>query len=518
MPRSLRPDISVHSFNQSKFFNPVKNLHWNGFRSTDKIFSLDTLAEQLSLLHPSYKQSSLFERAISFYSDIPASKRLALQREYLAHINHDQYATIYPAFLKGNDIQLLRSQTEKIASSCLKFARDLVIHKGVPESFKKFIRDTYPQESQTYDTILATNLLNYSAHYEDKRWQDVARQLPLYAECGVDYMYADEKAIFAELQFSYQSYPHHLDILSSANAALLPELMQDIERPDFCTRRVDLINSYIRVIADHLSIDENDISRIVVDAWAMTKHPCRNYKILAHQLKGTYKTFDEFNHDAASYRNALKEDAPTFIFNQALLYLMDPRELFGSIIHEQLEHYPNLNVKELYDDYMDQRAFLANSPIVDLLNDKAMYALIPALYEYYQGEKFTGNISLPHPVWNKDEPLYADKDFVEAIKSDKNDHVICHRYLESGDGIRVGRNMTQEEWGTFIDSYVMEKPYLFISRNYINMKPDLSLRMYYSGMETRDQSYHETSDAILGRINPSGSLVDESHFFVCYPS
>jgi uncharacterized circularly permuted ATP-grasp superfamily protein len=205
------------------------------------------------------------------------------------------------------------------------------------------------------------------------------------------------------------------------------------------------------------------------------------------------------------------------MFNQTLSWFFEKNKFFEPIQNERLEVYETISLPGAWQDYLNHKLFLANPPVIDVLNDKAIYGFLPALAEFYFGFKSDIDVSHPVPVWSAADPLQIDAIILDYLLKNKDACVLCHRYLEAGDGIRVGYGTSQEDWVAFIERYVREKPYLFIYRDFFKMDPDTTFRLYASGnlAFTDAPASVETSDALLGRLNHSGSLLQQSHFFVC---
>jgi hypothetical protein len=414
-------------------------------------------------------------------------------------------------------MEKMKSQTELVFHAAILFAKDIAAGGGKTDLFRNHLSKKWSFEVECFDSVIATSLYNYGRFAEKEQAAKYAARASdpnLYAECGIDLMYGEQGWLLAELQFSYQSYPQNLQTLFRGVKKACPELMEASKESTYPQRRAEQIEAFIHSISN-----ENEARRLVVDAWTAIKHPTRNYKELANQISADYFLFDDFSkyEKEPKYKDLVKDADKVFIFNQALLYFLDPVPFFEPILHERLEEYDSLELTGLFEDYISGKTHLANSPIIDLLNDKAIYRLLPYLVDFYFDKKLEIPVSTPHPLWSLASPLSGNDAILTKLMEHKNDWVICHRYLEAGDGIRVGRYSSDDEWRDFIENYVKEKPYLYVGREYFPMNPDTSFRIFCSGLFRDKEASIETSDELLGRINPRGSLTERSHFFLCQP-
>jgi hypothetical protein len=504
------------SFNKKKYFNPQKNLHWQSFFTTNRLYSIEKYANELAELQPSYRNHEMFDRSVNFFETITDKERTEAQKRYFDLINHDQTATIFAAFEARQKVDLIRESSKIALTAMLSLVKENAISLGQPESFLGFLKKERPHSWQEAQSILETSLYNYSYFSKNTSLAHLAATAPLYAECGVDIMQSASGYHLAEFQFSYQTYPHTLDILYSASKRLFPNIFEAIPSGTYTSRRINLLHKFFESVAAYTSTAPDDINYCVIDAWAMSKHPMRNYKVLAQQLKASYFLFDDFYEEGKSYLTDISSKKITCLFNQPLAYFMDRHRLFTPILHERIEEYRHLHLEQLTEDYLNKNLFLTTPPLLDILNDKAIYALIPLATKYYTEAEYIMPISTPSILWDIQNPLLVDKSRIAALLADKDQYVICHRYLEAGDGVRIGKYMEDDEWRNFIETYVIEKPYLFIVREYIPMNPDISLRCFCSSLLYEGKHLFESSDTLLGRIAFDRSVAESSYFFQLY--
>jgi len=511
--------MSDKSFYKNKIFNPEKNLHWAGFHTTDGLYSLSKFNDLFAKREGSYGKISYFHRTLEYFSRYSQQELNEFQRQYLNLINHDQFACIYPAFMDEEEMLFLREEGSKFFQSAVLFTKDLASNSGTVPKFLTYLKAKNPQKIDLLNQVLSTSLYNYSFFNKNIDYAKISNQAPLYADCGIDFMYNGGDWILAELQFSYQSYPQNLHTLYKGLQKLFPELLENTTFSSYPDRRLKQLRKTIENIAEYKGQNIAEVKKIILDAWTATKHPTRNYKKLATQLDAEFYLFDEFitYRKSKNYKDIRRDTETLFMFNQPLLYFLDSDSFFEPILCERLEEYNNLCLTGLYEDYIKQRAFLANPPLIDILNDKAIYGLLPDMVEYYLEEKVDIPVSVPTPVWSLEDPLNPDQVVLTGLRKDKDRYVLCHRYLEAGDGIRVGKSLSVDEWNQFIETYVLEKPYLYVVRDLFFMDPDTTFRLYTCGNVGADGKFQsiETSDALLGRINPTGTLLEQSYFFLC---
>jgi len=505
-------------FNTAVAFDAQHSLHDPPLRTTRKLFSVDKFLDMFAALEPSYGNLPYFRDACAHFADHSPEDLKELQQQFLEKTNHDQFATMYPAFIGRAEMDMRAHEAGIAMRAGVHFARDVVAGRGAAPQFRKYLVENAPNDVAYLDSLLTTSLFNYA---RDASAEDAARYAtrvayyPLYAECGTDFMVGADGWRFAELQFSYQSYPHHLTGLHKAAQSLFPELMAGSTPATYPIRRLAALEEFIADIATRTN--RRNVRRVVLDAWTATRHPMRNYTGLARDLRASYLLFDDFadGPNALRYTDHAAGDAPLFLFNQPLMYFLEPTPLFAPILHERLEVYDNTRLTGLVEDYLSGKVHPTNSPVTDLLNDKALYRLLLHLARFYLGQELTTPISMPHPLWSLSDPLQPDEPILAMLRANKDRYVICHRYLEAGGGVRIGRDMTQAEWDAFTLTYVRAKPYLFIYRAYYPMDPDTSLRIYACGNFRSSGDTIETSDGMLGRVNPGGSLLQKSYFFLC---
>lgn len=509
-------------FFAQKNYDAERNLHWPGFKTAHELYTLSKFTEFFAKKAEAYERIPFFKKTVENFAFYSQEQLHDFQNKYLDIINHDQFASIYTAFMPRSGMDELRETGKQFFQAGCRFAQELAAGKGRHAAFETWLSREHPEMLEPFRQAVNTSLLNYARYDTDGRYGILAAEAPLYAECGIDFMYDGSQFRFAELQFSYQSYPHNLDTLYAGLKKLFPVLMIGTAQSTYTDRRLAQLSKAVNNIAAFRGLDADSIRKVVLDAWTATRHPTRNYKALARSMGADYWLFDEFDDRLAhgqmrSYENLTRHDKALFMFNQPLAWFFEPHPFFAPIQNEKLEVYPHIGLPGAWEDYLERKLFLANPPVIDLLNDKAIYEFLPLLAEFYTGFKSAIEVSHPAAVWDETDPLKMDQAMYKRLIEKKDECVLCHRYLEAGDGIRIGKNTSVDEWAAFIERYVAEKPYLFVCRDFFKMDPDITFRLYASGnLEFNGGGASvETSDALLGRLNHSGSLLEQSHFFVC---
>jgi hypothetical protein len=322
--------------------------------------------------------------------------------------------------------------------------------------------------------------------------------------------------MLAEFQARYSTpYPHLLTDMDSAYKAALPEMFTryKLQSETFAERRNRML---LDCMERFTSSGEGDASRIVLDAWAYLENRGANLIRTSQQLDADFVLFDDLQRVQNVHEKAYRNKRLA-IFNQPPLNLIDPSdELFERVNAEGLESYEELGWPGLLDRYLAGEVFMANNPMSDIVNDKAIYAVLPELARIFFGE----NIELPivdsMPCWSLDDHRKPNKQTLSEAKANRDQYVIAHRYLEGGMGIRVGPVTSSEEWDSFIDTFVEDRPYLYVIRSYFPMDPDMSLRILASASMqdlTADvqEAELEFTDTLYARLTTQPPLSTDNH-------
>src|SRR5207247_500065 len=140
-----------------------------------------------------------------------------------------------------------------------------------------------------FDSVMRTSLLNYLAFTDEPRYQALAEKSPVFADCGIDFMITEQGPIFAELQFSHQSYPQSLMVLQHSYQLLCSELLDSLSAAncDYQFRYEALLQKTINLWTQ-LRPENAASGKYLIDAWAMPEHLSRNNKMLATTLEMNY--------------------------------------------------------------------------------------------------------------------------------------------------------------------------------------------------------------------------------------
>ncbi|MBX9690487.1 MAG: circularly permuted type 2 ATP-grasp protein [Candidatus Obscuribacterales bacterium] len=492
----------------------VEWLSWKGY-SEKKRVSLNGWLNGFSF------PSRLFERVpfcIESYDVLrekDTDERLAIQSDLFERTNHSVMATQFMGIIRSKENKWLREQISLCLKTMIKLMQIVSVDDIDGPALKQLL-DVLPAKTAEYlRSSLESSLYFYANGKVKKPFARVEEQA-LYIELGVDILASGLNFMMAEFQVRYATpYAHLIDDMSAAYQAIFPGLFKKfgLKAETFSTRRRDIFNACAESFT---AMSGEPVARVLVDAWAYENNSGANLKRTAEQLGMDYVLFDELsktqNLIERTYRNKR-----LCIFNQAPLNLLDPSDLlFQRVNAEQLENYDELSWTGLLQRYLDGQVFMANSPMTDLLNDKALYAAIPDLARHFFGETLELSISEDMACWSPSDYHQVHEANLNWAKNNKNKAVIAHRYLEGGLGIRVGPATSAEEWESFIETFVCDRPYLYVVRKYFPMDPDFSLRLIASSSlknlsEDLSNFKAEYTDTIFARLTTQSPLSAENH-------
>jgi hypothetical protein len=490
-----------------------ENLNWQDYSVSKKV-SLDNYVEKLLLPLALYKQMPLCHESVADFLQRPQSERVELQKAFFKELDDSALMTPYCGFIAKTKLDALRSDLE-IYSRCMLYLARLAAHGGAfTIEQDKYLKALKPERLAALKSALATSKLNYAECPDGQRlFAHIDRQ-PLYAEMGIDIMSSGDNLVLAEFQVRYTSpYPHLLAKFFDAYKRLVPDLFERFkpQRERFADRRA----LFIETAYEHMSsIMDGAPERLLIDAWAYLENYGANWKALADSANMTYTLFDDFKKEQNLTERKYRR-SNIFVFNQPSLHLLDPDEaVFQPINSEKLETYPELAWPGLARKVCDGSAYFLNSPVTDLINDKALYSFLPDLAALLYGKEPTLPVIEAVPAWSLADPAAPDRDMLEVVRANQADYVITHRYLEGGLGIRVGAKETEEEWSSFLDTFVADRPYLYVYRKYFKMEPDVALRLLVSSLGQDAQLSSEPemtfTDTVYGRFSPDGHITSET--------
>ena len=207
------------------------------------------------------------------------------------------------------------------------------------------------------------------------------------------------------------------------------------------------------------------------------------------------------------------------IFNQPPLNLIDPSDkLFEMVNSEKLESYDELCWSDLLERYLDNQVFIANSPLSDIINDRAHYTrCCLQLCKMFFDEDIVLPIVESMPCWDLNDSKKTNEQVLKLAREKKDDYVLAHRYLEGGMGFRVGHVTSKDEWESFIDTFVVDRPYLYVLRSRFEMDPDMSVRVL-SAMSmpqltssVESDANYELTDTLYARLTTQPPLGTDNH-------
>lgn len=473
--------------------------------------------------------SRLFERVpycIESYDilrDLESDDRLDIQRDLFERTDHSVMATAYMGIIRKNESDWLKGQL----NICLKTMARLVqitaeddIHGA---ELTKVLSSLPQASSAALKSALESSLYFYANGKMRKPFEKVM-QHPLYLELGIDILANGLQFSLAEFQVRYATpYPHLLRNMSDSYAEIFPQLFQrfGLSKESFSQRRFQMFSECMDRFKN---LTEEEPAKIVVDAWAYLENSGANLKATAREFGMDYIVFDDLTRAQNIYERAYR-DRKLVIFNQPPLNLLDPSDdLFQRVNFEKLETYDELAWEGLLHRFINGQVFLANSPISDLVNDKALYSLIPDLCKLFFGQSVDLPIVDTMPCWSEEDYTKPNAQTLAWAIANKDKAVIAHRYLEGGLGIRVGPCTSKEEWDSFIETFVFDRPYLYVIRSYFPMDPDFSLRLLASMSlpEFRQDIQNastEFSDTIFARLSTQSPLTTDNHrSFLIFPT
>lgn len=271
-----------------------------------------------------------------------------------------------------------------------------------------------------------------------------------------------------------------------------------------------------RCMDEFSALGAGEPEKIVIDAWAFLKNDGANLRPTAEEFNAEYIVFDDVTRKQNQYEQA-NRGKRLCVFNQPPLNLLDPdNEIFAVVNAEKLEWYDELGWEGMVDSYLKGLIFMANAPMSDIINDKGLYSAVPALAKILYGVDMTLPVVDATPCWDLDDPRKPNETTIAMLKANKDTLVLAHRYLEGGMGIRVGHTVTREEWESFIDTFVVDRPYLYVVRTYFPMDPDMSLRWLSCGylphyLADSGQADLQFSDSAYARLTTSPPLATDNH-------
>jgi hypothetical protein len=472
-------------------------LSWSGFSSRDYQSQAGRIPG-LSRWDPRFDALPLFAPAAKYLKHRPAEEVERLQALLLDRTDHRVALSIYTGVIGGEAARRLRHDITLALRALIGLCRLLAAPEGQAalEPFATHLKARHPDVLPRFRTVLHTSRFHYQHFAPTAGLDRLLDALPLFVECGVDWMMGAAGPVLAEFQLGCQTYPDALAIAHAACADLLPELFAEhrVEPDDYPRRRRDLIAAARdRFFA---GTAREKTRAVVLDAWARLAHRGGHHRPLAQELGMDYLLFDDLARDRPPPDHALTAVEKLFVFNQPAVYLLDPDdEHFRCFNSLGLESYPALAWPGLMREHLRGRVLFTSSPWTDLLNDKALYVFLPQLVEFFFGEGLSLPVIDARELWDREDPTRVEPSLFAWVREHRDSCVLAHRYLEGGMGIRVGKYLAQPEWERFL-ARVARHPDQFIVRGYYPMDPVHSLRLLAAALV-------EGGDVAAGRVEVS---------------
>lgn len=492
----------------------VEWLSWKGYSERKRV-SLNGWTSGFAFPTRIFEKIPYCIESYSVLRELESEKRIQIQQSLFDKTSHSVMATSFMGIINPTEFAHMKEQLTLCLHTAVRLMQIVATDDIEGKELKSVLASIPEGKAKQLKTVLQSSLYFYANGTIRKPFEKVLKD-PLYLELGIDILSNRDQLQLAEFQVRYAlPYPHLMQDMSDAYADLLPELFKQfgLKGETFLARR----NALLKKALQKFSAKEKDEpTRLVIDAWAYLENSGANLKSMADDLEMEYVLFDDLHKAQNLYERANRKKRLA-IFNQPPLNLLDPdSELFHRLNVEKFEDYDELAWVGLLEKYLKGEVFLANSPIFDLLNDKALYPVLPALSQHFFGKEISLPIVPALPCWSLEDHNKPYDEVLAWARVSKDQAVIAHRYLEGGLGIVVGPATTQAEWESFIETFVMDRPYLYVVRDFFEMDPDFSLRflaaMYAPKLSAPiSKAQTEVSDTIFARMTTQSPLSTDNH-------
>ena len=147
--------------------------------------------------------------------------------------------------------------------------------------------------------------------------------------------------------------------------------------------------------------------------------------------------------------------------------------------------------------------------------------LSPGIVAFFTGERLGVPVVGCEPLWELEHPGQPAGATIARALRDKDAWVLCHRYLEGGQGIKIGASLPEPQWQRLFDVYVAEHPSHFILRPYVRMAPAQSLRVPACGLFDAQDGVEITRVArgLMGRMSahsPIDNVAEGGTLYWCF--
>lgn len=504
----------------------VEWLSWRGYTERKRI-SLAGWTEGFSMPARYLERVPYCVESYKHLRGVDVEKRIEMQKYMLDSTDHSVMGSIYLGVMRPREMEWLRDQLEKCVLTILSFVQMTASDDIQGDELARVFKQLSPDSARYFRSALESSLYFYANGKVRKPFAKILQQ-PMYMEFGIDVLTCGLQFMLAEFQVRYATpYPHLLDDFNNTYETIVPELFTKfgLQSETFAKRRLEVLTDcFERFEAGHSPgsaglphATQESPTRIVLDAWAYLDNKGANWKTLVPQLQAEYILFDDLLKTQNVYEKQYRNKR-LCIFNQPPLNLIDPpHSLFERVNAEKLETYDELCWTDLLERYLNNQVFLANSPLADMVNDKALYTVIPEMSQILFGESIELPIVETLPCWDLDDYTKPNEEVLKLARDQKDDYVIAHRYLEGGMGIRVGHVTTMEEWDSFIETFVIDRPYLYVLRSRFEMDPDMSVRVLAATSmpshtaDVQTSAKCELADTLYARLTTEPPLGADNH-------
>lgn len=492
-----------------------KVLSWRGY-TVKKRYTQDSWSENYGQPAAYFEQIPYCIESYSQLRKLEAAQRTNLQRNYFERCDQSVMGNIYMGLVRKEEAARIREQLKLCISTLLRLMQLMAREDLNGPEFQKLFKSISPAAAQHLKSSLASSVHYYANDCGGDLFKGVLDQ-PFYLELGTDILVNRTDLLLSEFQVRYATpYPHLLTNMCEAYAELLPDLWKrfDLKIDRFEEER----NKYLARALEKFAAMKPDSKPVpmLLDAWAYMQNTGANWIKLARDFQMNYLLFDDLVKGRNFYETAYQNGRLSF-FNQPALSLVDPaHRAFARVNSERFEWYDELEWAGLTERFLKGDIFIANSPLSDIANDKAFYPALTELSKYFFAQELKLPVMHCSRCWSDDDYTKPNLDVIASMRANKDNYVLAHRYLEGGLGIKVGRLIDQASWETFIDTYVLTRPYLFVARDLFEMDIDFAFRILSAGYQDRIDEVTSApeifvSDSFYARFTTTSPIMADNH-------
>jgi hypothetical protein len=489
-----------------------------GFTSFSR-HSYEVRAEDLARIDSRLGQVAPFSPVCAHLQALTCEARKRIQLALLNEADHGYPYSIRLGVLSSNDATWLREEVTNAYHAFLLFIRargsKSTVRRKSLTGFLSFLRSKSTELHDNFLSFLNTSALNYTRDCPIAGADDIFDRLPLLAESGADIMMGSDGPMFAEFNSVTGSYPHSLNLLRQSYENQLPDLFAALAVvPD--TFREDRLNLIEKTAGDFgADCQRQDFSGMVLDAWSCQAHLGMSHKDVAERLGVEYLIFDEQRRSNNHYAERSQRAKKLFLYNAVQSHLIEPdAAFFQTMTRHGFEIYDDLGWSGVLHDYLSGKTLMSASPIVDLIDDKALFMFLPSMVEYFLDRPMTLPVNGCQQLWCAGDPSIPNQEALKLATRHQEAYVVAHRYLSGGKGIFVGNMMSPEDWNCLLEEHVCRNPSWFVLRDYFRMDPIYSLRTHLCASipaaQISDAVDLVVSTDFFGRIALDGSVDNAS--------